>query len=114
MNKYDRITVGRLTNRTVNDIETISSIFSEGLFVIISDLLKMLVVAGFMMFQSWRVSLIVFAIMPVIVYATRLFQRAMNAAFEEVRREVANVNSFQQGRITDMRIVNMSTREKEE
>src|SRR5690625_167355 len=114
MKYFDRSSVGRLTTRTVNDIETISSIFSEGLFVIISDLLKMLVVAGFMMFQSWRLSLIVFAIMPVILYATRLFQRAMKAAFEEVRREVANLNSFVQERITGMKIVQLFTREEEE
>lgn len=114
MKYFDRSSVGRLTTRTVNDIETISSIFSEGLFVIISDLLKMLVVAGFMLFQSWRLSLIVFAIMPLILYATRLFQRAMKAAFEEVRREVANLNSFVQERITGMKIVQLFTREKEE
>lgn len=114
MKYFDRSSVGRLTTRTVNDIETISSIFSEGLFVIISDLLKMLVVAGFMLFQSWRLSLIVFAIMPLILYATRLFQRAMKVAFEEVRREVANLNSFVQERITGMKIVQLFTREKEE
>src|SRR5690625_3288613 len=74
----------------------------------------MLVVAGFMMFQSLRLILIVFAIMPVILYATRLFQRAMKAAFEEVRREVANLNSFVQERITGMKIVQLFTREEEE
>lgn len=114
MKYFDRSSVGRLTTRTVNDIETISSIFSEGLFVIISDLLKMLVVAGFMLTQSWRLSLIVFAIMPLVLYATRLFQRAMKVAFEEVRREVANLNSFVQERITGMKIVQLFTREKEE
>lgn len=112
MKYFDNSAVGRLTTRTVNDIETISSIFSEGLFVIISDLLKMLVVAGFMMFKSWRLSLIVFAIMPLILYATRLFQRAMKVAFEEVRNQVANLNSFVQERITGMKIVQLFTREK--
>lgn len=114
MKYFDRSSVGRLTTRTVNDIETISSIFSEGLFVIISDLLKMLVVAGFMLFQSWRLSLLVFAIMPFILYATRLFQRAMKVAFEEVRNQVANLNSFVQERLTGMKIVQLFTREKEE
>lgn len=114
MKYFDRSSVGRLTTRTVNDIETISSIFSEGLFVIISDLLKMVVVAGFMLFQSWQLSLIVFAIMPFIMYATRLFQRAMKVAFEEVRNQVANLNSFVQERITGMKIVQLFTREQEE
>lgn len=114
MQYFDKSSVGRLTTRTVNDIETISSIFSEGLFVIISDLLKMLVVAGFMLTQSWRLSLIVFLIMPFILYATRVFQRAMKVAFEEVRNQVANLNSFVQERITGMKIVQIFTREKEE
>lgn len=114
MQYFDKSAVGRLTTRTVNDIETISSIFSEGLFVIISDLLKMLVVAGFMLLQSWRLSLIVFAIMPLILYATRLFQRAMKIAFEEVRNQVANLNSFVQERITGMKIVQLFTRERQE
>lgn len=114
MKYFDRSSVGRLTTRTVNDIETISSIFSEGLFVIISDLLKMVVVAGFMLFQSWQLSLIVFAIMPFIMYATRLFQRAMKVAFEEVRNQVANLNSFVQERITGMKIVQLFTRQQEE
>ncbi|MBT8261923.1 MAG: ABC transporter ATP-binding protein/permease [Bacteroidia bacterium] len=114
MKYYDKSAVGRLTTRAVNDIETISSIFSQGLFVIISDLLKMLVIMGFMLYQSWRLSLIVFAILPVILYATRVFQRAMKTAFEEVRNQVANLNSFVQERITGMKIVQIFTREDTE
>ena len=114
MQYFDKSAVGRLTTRAVNDIETISSIFSEGLFMIISDLLKMVVIAGFMLFQSWQLSLIVFIILPVILYATRVFQRAMKAAFEEVRMQVANLNSFVQERITGMKIVQIFTREEEE
>ncbi|AVI51335.1 antibiotic ABC transporter ATP-binding protein [Pukyongia salina] len=114
MRYYDKSAVGRLTTRAVNDIETISSIFSQGLFMIISDLLKMLVIMGFMLYQSWRLSLIVFAILPIILYATRVFQRAMKTAFEEVRNQVANLNSFVQERITGMKIVQIFTREETE
>jgi len=114
MQYFDKSAVGRLTTRAVNDIETISSIFSQGLFMIISDLLKMFVIAGFMLYQSWRLSLIVFAILPLILYATRLFQRAMKVAFEDVRNQVANLNSFVQERITGMKIVQIFTREKTE
>lgn len=114
MKYYDKSAVGRLTTRAVNDIETISSIFSQGLFMIISDLLKMLVIMGFMLYQSWRLSLIVFAILPLIIYATRVFQRAMKTAFEEVRSQVANLNSFVQERITGMKIVQIFTREDTE
>nr|WP_186992247.1 ABC transporter ATP-binding protein [Constantimarinum furrinae] len=114
MKYFDTSAVGRLTTRAVNDIETISSIFSQGLFMIISDLLKMLVIVAFMLYTSWELSLIVFAILPLILYATRVFQRAMKAAFEEVRNQVANLNSFVQERITGMKIVQIFTREDTE
>ncbi|WP_432412962.1 ABC transporter ATP-binding protein [Rasiella sp. SM2506] len=114
MKYFDKSAVGRLTTRAVNDIETISSIFSQGLFMIISDLLKMGAIAGIMLYKSWRLSLIVFAILPLILYATRVFQRAMKVAFEDVRNQVANLNSFVQERITGMKIVQIFTREKTE
>lgn len=114
MRYFDRSAVGRLTTRAVNDVETISSIFSEGLFMIVSDLLKMVVIAGFMLTQSWRLSLIVFTILPFLIYATRVFQKAMKTAFEEVRNQVANLNSFVQERLTGMKIVQIFTREKTE
>ncbi|MDN3724606.1 ABC transporter ATP-binding protein [Aequorivita sp. SDUM287046] len=114
MKYFDKSAVGRLTTRAVNDVETISSIFSEGLFMIISDLLKMIVIAGFMLYQSWRLSLIVFVVLPFILYATRIFQKAMKVAFEDVRNQVANLNTFVQERITGMKIVQIFTREKTE
>lgn len=114
MQYFDKSAVGRLTTRAVNDVETISSIFSEGLFMIISDLLKMVVIAGFMLTQSWRLSLIVFIVLPFIMYATRVFQKAMKVAFEDVRNQVANLNTFVQERITGMKIVQIFTREKTE
>ncbi len=114
MQYFDKSAVGRLTTRAVNDVETISSIFSEGLFMIISDLLKMLVIAVFMLTQSWKLSLIVFIVLPFILYATRVFQKAMKVAFEDVRNQVANLNTFVQERITGMKIVQIFTREKTE
>ena len=111
---FDKSAVGRLTTRAVNDIETISSIFSQGLFMIISDLLKMVAVLGVMFFMSWELSLIILPILPVLVYATRVFQRAMKSAFEEVRTQVANLNTFVQERITGMKIVQLFAREDTE
>jgi subfamily B ATP-binding cassette protein MsbA len=111
---YDTSAVGRLTTRAVNDIETISSIFSQGLFMMISDLLKMVVILGVMLYKSWQLTLIVMSILPIILYATRVFQRAMKVAFEEVRAQIANLNSFVQERITGMKIVQIFTREKTE
>lgn len=111
---YDKSAVGRLVTRAVSDIETIASIFSQGLFMIISDLLKMLVVLGVMFFMSWKLTLLVLAVLPFILYATRVFQKKMKVAFEEVRTQVSNLNSFVQERITGMKIVQIFGREETE
>ncbi len=114
MKYFDNSAVGRLVTRAVSDIETIASIFSQGLFMIISDLLKMLVVLGFMFYQSWKLTLLVLLVLPFILYATRIFQKKMKMAFEEVRTQVANLNTFVQERITGMKIVQLFTREEKE
>ncbi|HSI69461.1 MAG TPA: ABC transporter ATP-binding protein [Gillisia sp.] len=114
MKYYDQSAVGRLVTRAVSDIETIASIFSEGLFVIASDLLKMLVILIFMFYNSWELTLLVLTVMPFILYATRVFQKKMKIAFEDVRNQVANLNTFVQERITGMKIVQLFTREKVE
>ena len=112
MSYFDKTAVGRLVTRAVSDIETIASIFSQGLFMIIADLLKMVLVIGVMFYVDWRLTLIVFSILPVILYATRLFQKSMKKAFEEVRLQVANLNSFVQERLSGMKIVQIFHREK--
>ena len=109
---FDKSAVGRLVTRAVNDIETIASIFSQGLFMIVADFLKMGVVILIMLFIDWELSLIVFSVLPIILYATRIFQKSMKTAFEEVRFQVANLNSFVQERITGMQIVQLFHREK--
>ena len=108
---YDKSAVGRLVTRVVSDIETISGIFSQGLFMIIADLLKMVVVIVVMWTISWKLSIVVFAVLPVILFATRQFQKAMKSAFDEVRTQVANLNSFVQERISGMSIVQLFGRE---
>ena len=114
MKYYDKSAVGRLVTRAVSDIETISSIFSQGLFMIISDLLKMIVVLGFMFYKSWQLTLLVITVLPFIIYATRVFQKKMKIAFEDVRTQVADINTFVQERITGMKIVQLFNREKSE
>jgi ATP-binding cassette subfamily B multidrug efflux pump len=111
---FDNSSVGRLVTRAVSDIETIASIFSQGLFMIISDLLKMIVVLGFMLWQSWQLTLLVVTVLPFILYATRVFQKKMKIAFEEVRTQVSNLNSFVQEHLTGMKIVQIFNREQEE
>ena len=111
MGYFDKSSVGRLVTRAVNDMETIASIFSQGLFMIFSDLLQMLVVIVVMLVLSWKLSIIVFLILPFILFATRKFQKSMKIAFNEVRSEVANLNSFVQERLTGMKIVQLFNRE---
>ena len=112
MSYFDKSAIGRLVTRAVNDVETIASIFSQGLFMIIADFLKMGLVIVVMLVVNWKLSLIVFSILPLILYATRLFQKSMKIAFEEVRLQVANLNSFVQERISGMKIVQLFHREK--
>ncbi len=111
MKYFDNSSIGVLVTRSVADMQRIGEIFSQGFFVIVADLLKMLVVAAVMLVINWRLALIVFAIMPVILYATRVFQQAMKKAFIEVRTQVSSLNSFVQERIGGMKIVQLFTRE---
>lgn len=111
MSFFDKNAVGRLVTRTVNDIETIASIFSQGLFMIIADVLKMFTVLIVMLIISWELTLVVISIFPILIYATRVFQKSMKSAFEIVRKEVANLNSFVQERISGIKIVQIFNRE---
>ncbi|WP_423998286.1 ABC transporter ATP-binding protein [Maribacter sp. IgM3_T14_3] len=112
MKYFDNSSLGVLVTRAVADMQRIGEIFSQGFFVIVADLLKMVVAAVVMLFINWKLALIVFALLPIIMYATRWFQKAMKVAFTEVRAEVSNLNSFVQERITGMKIVQLFTREK--
>lgn len=111
MKYYDNSSVGVLITRTVTDMERIADIFGQGLFMIFSDLLKMSVVAGVMIYMNWRLSIIIFCTLPLVIIATKIFQKFMKKAFEEVRTEVSNLNSFVQERVTGMKILQLFTRE---
>ena len=111
MKYYDNSSVGLLITRAVTDMERIADIFGEGLFMIFSDLLKMFIVACVMSYMNWRLSIIVFCTLPLILFATKIFQKYMKKAFEEVRTEVSNLNSFVQERVTGMKILQLFTRE---
>ena len=111
MKYFDNSPVGMLVTRSVSDIEQIARIFSQGLFMIFSDLLKMIVVLFFMFYMNWRLTWIVIIAMPILVFITRVFQRKMQIAFEEVRTQVNNMNVFVQERVTGMKIVQLFSRE---
>ena len=112
MKYFDTAPVGQLVTRSVSDIEQIARIFSQGLFMIISDLMKMIVCLLVMFYMNWHLTVIVILAMPILVYITRIFQRKMQVAFEEVRTQVANLNTFVQERVTGMKIVQLFNREK--
>ena len=112
MKYFDNAPVGQLVTRSVSDIEQIARIFSQGLFMIMSDLMKMIVVIGFMLFMNWKLTCIVIIAMPILFYITRIFQRKMQLAFEEVRTQVSNINTFVQERVTGMKIVQLFNREE--
>ena len=114
MRYFDKSSIGVLVTRAVNDMERIGEIFSSGLFEMASDVLKMLVITVVMFVIDWKLALISYATMPLILYFTRWFQRSMNAAFVEVRKEVANLNAFVQERISGIKVVQLFAQEREE
>jgi ABC-type multidrug transport system fused ATPase/permease subunit len=111
MEYYNKSSIGVLVTRAVADMQRIGEIFSQGFFMIVADLLKMLAASVIMLVLNWKLALIVFAILPLILYATRVFQKKMKVAFTEVRAQVANLNSFVQERLTGMKVVQLFGRE---
>ncbi|MCC7521222.1 MAG: ABC transporter ATP-binding protein [Flavobacteriaceae bacterium] len=109
---FDHSSVGRLVTRVVTDLETIAEFFSQGLFMIVGDLLKMVVVIVMMFTIDWRLSLITLSVLPFLILATRMFQKGIKTSFQEVRKQVANLNSFVQERISGMSVIQLFTREK--
>ncbi|MEX6626251.1 ABC transporter ATP-binding protein [Tenacibaculum sp. P3-BQ1] len=112
MSYFDNSSVGKLVTRVVSDIETIANFFSQGVFMIISDILKMIVVIIVMLYTNWKLALIALATLPILIYATKLFQIAIKSTFQDVRNQVANLNGFVQERVTGMKIVQLFNREK--
>ncbi len=111
---YDNTAIGTLVTRAVSDIEVIADIFSEGLIVIIGDLLKITVILGVMLFLNFKLTLIILTPIPVLLIATYIFKRSVQASFQDVRTQVARLNAFVQEHITGMNIVQIFNREKAE
>ncbi|MGY5354354.1 ABC transporter ATP-binding protein [Wenyingzhuangia sp. IMCC45467] len=103
--------VGKMVTRVVSDVETIAQFFSQGLFMIVNDILKMFILAIVMLVINWKLALIAFVVLPILIYATKVFQKAIKAAFQEVRIQVSNLNGFVQERVTGMKIVHLFNRE---
>jgi len=103
--QFDTTPIGTLTTRTINDIEAINDIFSEGLIPIIADLLSIIAILVFMFWVDWRLTLISLAPFPFLIIATYYFKESVNKSFIRVRNAVASLNAFVQEHITGMSIV---------
>jgi ATP-binding cassette, subfamily B, multidrug efflux pump len=111
---FDATPIGRLVTRTVSDIETLNDVFSEGLASIAGDLLQLILILGVMFYADWRLTLIIIATVPFMVFSTYVFKEYIKKSFNEVRTAVANLNSFVQEHISGMLIVQMFHAEKQE
>ncbi len=111
---FDRTPIGQLVTRVVSDIETVSDIFSQGILVILGDLLKLVVVVVAMFVINWKLSLLVLTPIPLLLIATNIFKNAIKKAFQQVRTQVSVLNTFVQEHLTGMNIVQIFNRESAE
>lgn len=114
MQYFDKTPIGSLVTRVVSDMGAISEIFSSGLIDIMGDILSLLVLVTFMFISNWKLSLLILVPIPILIYATKIFAKAMQKSFQAERIQVNKLNTFVQERITGMSIVQMFAREKKE
>ncbi|MCB0626821.1 MAG: ABC transporter ATP-binding protein, partial [Saprospiraceae bacterium] len=111
---FDRTPIGTSTTRTINDIETINTVFSEGVITILADLLTLFAVLGVMLYTSWKLTLVCLTTMPFLIVASYIFKEKVKASFQIVRNQISRMNAFMQERITGMRIVQIFRAEEQE
>ena len=111
---FDKTPIGNLTTRTINDIETIKTVFSEGVITIAADLLSILVVVSVMFYTSPRLTLITLLTIPLIVVATWIFKQKVKVSYQKVRAQIARLNAFLQERISGMQVVQIFNAEAQE
>jgi ATP-binding cassette subfamily B multidrug efflux pump len=114
LSQYDKTPIGTLTTRTINDIESINDIFSDGLIPIIADLLAIFSVLGYMFYVDWQLTLVCLAPFPLLIIATWFFKESVNRSFIRVRNAVSNLNAFVQEHITGMAVIQAFAAEKRE
>lgn len=111
---FDKTAIGTLVTRVVSDIETIADIFSNGILVILGDLLKIVVIVSVMFYKSWQLALITLSTIPFLLVATYIFKNGIRSSFQDVRTQVSRLNAFLQEHITGMHIVQVFNREERE
>lgn len=111
---FDKTPIGQLITRAVSDLETIADVFSEGLIVIIGDILQLITIIGVMFYIDWRLALVVLIPMPLLILATYIFKEAIKSAFQDVRSQVSKLNTFLQEHISGISIIQYFAREDQE
>ena len=111
---FDKTPIGNLTTRTINDIETIKTVFSEGVITIVADLLSIVVVLFVMFYTSPTLTLICLSTIPLIVAATWVFKQKVKVSYQKVRAQIARLNAFLQERISGMHVVQIFNAEEQE
>ncbi|MEY3291161.1 MAG: hypothetical protein RLZZ266_186 [Bacteroidota bacterium] len=114
MRQFDKTPIGTLTTRTINDIESINDIFSDGLIPIIADFLTIVVTLATMFFINWELTLICLIPFPIMIVATYFFKESVNKSFVQVRNAVAALNAFVQEHISGMQVVQAFAAEEKE
>lgn len=111
---FDKTAIGRIITRTIGDVQAINDIFTQGILMLMADLLGILAIVGFMFYHSWRLTLICLLTMPLMMIATYIFKEKVKVAFFNVRNEISAMNSFLQEQITGMQVVQMFNVEKQQ
>ena len=111
---FDKTPLGALVTRVVADLEAITEVFSSGLMDIAGDLLALVVIVFLMFSMNWELSLMTIIPIPLLIFATRIFARAMRNSFQQERLQVTRLNTFVQERLTGMSIVQLFNREEKE
>jgi ATP-binding cassette subfamily B multidrug efflux pump len=110
---FDTTPIGTLTTRTINDVEALQDIFSEGFIAIIADIITILAVVGVMLYTNWKLALVCLLTLPLILIATYFFKEQVRASFQEVRTAVAALNTFVQERLSNMHLIQAYTAEEQ-
>lgn len=111
---FDKTPVGQVVTRVISDVDGIADVFSAGLLDIFRDILKLIFIVGFMFWLDWKMTLMVLLPIPILFYATRLFQQAVKKSFNDVRNQVARINVFIQEHVSGMNIIQIFNREAQE
>jgi len=114
MRYFDQTPIGKTTTRTINDIESINTIFTQGVVTMIADILGIFTILGFMLYSSWKLTLVCLTTLPLLLISTYIFKEKVKSAYQKVRTHITEMNVFLQERITGMQIVQIFNVEERE